>query len=393
MNTISKIFSGAALLSVALFSSCQRGSIEDNGLVNPLDARDGSFTIVGNLANYQTRAHDAVWEAGDKIGAFAFQKGTTTAFGDFANVEYNTVDAAGIFKASNGGITLKGTETADIVAYYPYSATAVTGTTLAVNVATQDPLKNIDVLWGKGTVTADVNTPTVPVTFTHKLSLVEIKFEAKEGYALPAEMKAKLTGVTTDASLNIADGTLTAGSTKGDLEFTAASNAIQAILIPGEKLSKIDFTFDGIAKSFTFTAPYTLEAGKKYTFTFRPYVEQATVMLEIVAGGEQGSITDWGTDATFEPTDLEYGNEEPGTEEPGTEEPGTEDPATPALALAFPGADFESAIDFGTNPLRLATVEDGAGYDGTKGLHIVATEADTSKTTWIFSTQTTNAVE
>ena len=380
MKTIStKILSGAVLLGGVLFASCQRTGVNASGLVNPIDTRDGSFTIVGNLSDYQTRAHDAVWDAGDQIGVFAFTAGTSNLFNNFANVQYNTVDVAGIFKAANGGVVLKGTEKADITAYYPF-ASGLNGNTYVVNVSDQSDLKKLDLLWGKGTLTADATTQTVPVKFAHKLSLIQIRFTSKAGETLPASIKASLKGVKTVATFDVASGAFTLGETTGDITLPAKDGALNLILLPGDVLSGLEFDFDGKVVPFKFPEVYTLKENTKYTFTFTPTKDLKSVTLQV----DGSSISDWGSEVTFE-GDVPYGDVvDPGTPDPGTpEEPGVPapEPGTPSeLSLAFQGGDFESDLklnNFGllkdkTNGLTVA-IEDKEGVNGSKGLVIKGT--------------------
>lgn len=385
MKTIStKILSGAVLLGGMLFASCQRTGVDASGLVNPIDARDGSFTIVGNLSDYQTRAHDAVWDAGDQIGVFAFTAGTSNLFNNFANVQYNTVDAAGVFKAANGGVVLKGTEKADIAAYYPY-ASGLKGNTYAVNVSDQSDLKKLDLLWGKGTLTADATTQTVPVKFAHKLSLIQVRFTPKAGETLPASIKTSLKGVKTAATFDVASGAFTLGETTGDVTLPAKDGAVNLILLPGDVLSGLEFDFDGKVVPFKFDAPYTLKENTKYTFTFTPTKDLKSVTLQV----DGSSISDWGSEVTFE-GEVPYGDVvDPGTPDPGTPDPGTPDPEKPAtLSLAFPGSDFETQVDFGKYGLKDAEIQDGVGIDGSKALHISGTPSGNN---YVFSTPSTNA--
>lgn len=380
MKTIStKILSGAMLLGGMLFASCQRTGIDASGLVNPIDARDGSFTIVGNLSDYQTRAHDAVWDAGDQIGVFAFAAGTSDLFNNFANVQYNTVDAAGVFKAANGGVVLKGTEKADIAAYYPY-ASDLKNNTYTVNVSDQSDLKKLDLLWGKGTLTADATTETVPVKFAHKLSLIQVKFTPKTGETLPASIKASLKGVKTAATFDVASGALTLGETTGDVTLSAKDGALNLILLPGEVLSGLEFDFDGKVVPFKFPESYTLKENTKYIFTFTPTKDLKSVTLQV----DGGSISDWGSDVTFE-GDVPYGD----VVDPGTPDPGTPDPGTPStLSLAFPGSDFETAFNDGGYGMKDAQIVDGVAIDGSKALHISGTPSGNN---YVFSTPSTNA--
>lgn len=380
MRLISQILTGATLLSTMLFASCQRTAGVEGDLINPIDTRDGSFSIVGNLQDYATRAHDTEWNAGDRIGVFAYEAGKTTILKGYSNLAYTTVDKAGVFKAANGGVVLTGSEKADITAYYPYSD-QLQGTKLSLDIKNQADPKALDLLRGKSAVTADASTKTLPVKFNHCLSLVQIRFKPKEGATLPKSIKATLKGATTAATFDVADGALTNGEKKSDLTLSAKDGSISLILLPGQVIDGFEFEVDGTKVPYSFKTPYTLKANTKYTFSFTP--NNGKIFLIISADGTEGSISDWGDEVTFE-DDLYYGK----ADDP--DKPGMgDDPENPAKGvLAFPGADFETMADFGKFGLKDSKIVEGKGVNDSKALQISGTPKGNN---YVFSTPTTNA--
>ena len=70
----------------------------------------------------QTRAYDNQWETGDRIGIYAFGKGTTTVADGYGNIPYTTASGGTTGSFAPDGTTIylptDGTER-DFVAYYP----------------------------------------------------------------------------------------------------------------------------------------------------------------------------------------------------------------------------------------------------------------------------------
>lgn len=130
----------------------------------------------------QTRAYDNQWETGDRIGIYAFGKGTTTVADGYGNIPYTTASGGTTGSFAPDGTTIylptDGTER-DFVAYYPYTA-GLTDGIYTVDVSNQSSQKAID-LMAAATQTADRTNPNVAFNFTHKLCKMELTLKPGSG--------------------------------------------------------------------------------------------------------------------------------------------------------------------------------------------------------------------
>ena len=143
----------------------------------------------------QTRAYDDQWEKGDEIGIFGFTQGDAPTQA-YTNVRYVTTGGDGAFTPDGTTIYLPTDGSSlDFVAYYPYTATAMTDGVYTVNVTDQSDQSAID-LMAAGTQTADRSKNTVTFNFEHKLSKIVLTFKPGDGMALSelAGMKVQLIG-------------------------------------------------------------------------------------------------------------------------------------------------------------------------------------------------------
>ena len=119
------ILLAAAVLSVA---ACNKGEMTPD-----TDTRVALQVTSG----IQTRAYDATWEAGDDIGIFGFTQGDASTQA-YTNVRYVTTGGDGAFTPDGTTIYLPTDGSSlDFVAYYPYTATAMTDGVYTVNVTDQ----------------------------------------------------------------------------------------------------------------------------------------------------------------------------------------------------------------------------------------------------------------
>ena len=88
-----------------------------------------------------SRASGSAWDDGDKVGIFM-----TAGADEFENRQY-TASAAGALTPAGSALKWpEGVETADFLAYYPYTA-SLNGKIYAVDVTNQDDPKAIDLLY------------------------------------------------------------------------------------------------------------------------------------------------------------------------------------------------------------------------------------------------------
>lgn len=338
MKKLTKLASTAMAGALILLSGCCRSGCK-NGVVNPLDERDGSFYINGSID--PLRMADDKWNSGDALGVFALQKGTNSLFGSVANAKYTTPDATGKFVAANGGIVLKGTETADIVAYYPYSSEVGNDLTYKIDVADQSDLSKIDLLRGKASnITGATNE--AQMTFEHKLALLNLTVTGDN----LTNVTASVENVKTNGSYHIAADNVSTGITTGNVSALLKNGMIRMILLPGQELKAIDFMVNGKKMTHTFKTPVALKMGNQYGLTVKfEETGDAGMTIKVTSTNIKPwteGITDGGTitlplDKSGKADDNTGGGEQGGGTGGSTPNPGV----TPAAKPLFPGSDFE----------------------------------------------------
>ena len=246
----------------------------------------------------QTRAYDNQWEAGDRIGIYAFTEGTTTVADGYANIPYitQTSGADGTFAPDGTTIYLPTNGDArDIVAYYPYKQ--LSGDAYEVNVTDQSSQEDID-LMAASTQTADRTDPTVEFSFVHKLSKVEITLQPGSGMTdddlkgLTVALTGQQTAGTFDVTQPASAVTVTTGTaTPITLLTNAEGSFAEGIVLPSVDYNGMSLEITLADGESVFTWPLSnaiesqkFEAGKKYLYTIN--VNKAEISVT-------ATITDW----------------------------------------------------------------------------------------------------
>ncbi len=250
-------------------------------------------------SDIQTRAYNNQWEAGDRIGIYAFTEGTTTVADGYANIPYTTASDGANGSFSPDGTTIylptDGTER-DFVAYYPYT-TGLTDGIYTVDVSDQTSQEGID-LMAAATQTADRTNPDVAFNFTHMLCKVEVTLEPGSGMtATDLEgLTLKLTGQQPQGTFDVKQPTSAVSVTEGTAaELTLLTNAAgtfaEGIILPAVNYDGMSFviTLAGGTSMLSWplsnaTTSSRFDAGKKYLYTLR--VNKAGI--DVTA-----TITDW----------------------------------------------------------------------------------------------------
>ncbi len=168
----------------------------------------------------------------------------------------------------------------DFVAYYPYSATAITDFNVAVDITDQTDPSRIDVLYAKAKG-KDKTTPEIPLIFYHKLAQLVLSFSSAD--VVLEGMKVTLNQVTTNGWLDLTDGVVKQGADIGEItpvvttDATGDTATASAFLLPGQEMTDL-------------TIAVTLADGKKYEW--RPSEENElvggyshTYTLTLTSGG------------------------------------------------------------------------------------------------------------
>lgn len=287
MKNLLLIITGLGLL----FSSCTKEE------VNVVDSElEASFRTYINGTG--TRASGTNWDVDDEIGIYALNQGQTLSasaiYDGKANIQYKNsiAGAAADFSPVGNPIMFPGDGTElDFVAYYPYSATAVSvDYKLAVNISNQSPLSAIDLLYATTTKQSKAN-PSVALAFSHRMAQVVFTLTSTPDINLDG-VTVTLENVLTEGTMNLADGVITAGTVKGTVTpvYDATAKTATAILLPGQQMSDV-------------VVHIALTDGTTYTWSPAAYVLTSNTtnsyILNLTTGEAEvdtdgSTIGDWG---------------------------------------------------------------------------------------------------
>lgn len=226
----------------------------------------------------QTRTYDDQWEKGDEIGIFGFTQGDAPTQA-YSNVRYVTTGGDGALTPDGTTIYLPTDGSSlDFVAYYPYTATAMTDGVYTVNVTDQSDQSAID-LMAAGTQTADRINNTVTFNFEHKLSKIVLTFKPGDGMALSelTRMKVQLTNQQPKALFDVTqpDGEVVVGTNTPatlTLNTDADGTSSEGIILPSANFDGMTIHLELSNGSSFFnwdlnnSKAEKFEAGKKYVY-------------------------------------------------------------------------------------------------------------------------------
>ncbi len=281
-----KTFSAVALATL-LLTACQ-----NDEETTQTDTRVALQVTSG----IQTRAFDNQWEKNDAIGIFGFTQGDAPTQA-YSNVRYVTTGGNGTFTPDGTTIYLPTDGSSlDFVAYYPYTATAMTDGVYTVNVTDQSDQSTID-LMAAGTQTVDRTDPTVTFNFEHKLSKIVFNFTAGVGMDENelAGMTVQLTNQQPKATFDVTqpDGEVVVGTnTPATLTLNTTDDGMssEGIVLPSENFDGMTLHLALVDGGSFFnwdlnnSSANKFEAGKKYVYD----ITVNRTGLSVTA-----TITDW----------------------------------------------------------------------------------------------------
>lgn len=277
--------------SLSLFALAACVSNDDKSEWN-----DGSqpISFTSSIQGLNTRAANAEWTAGDKVGIFMKAANGDLSAATAVN-KLHTTDKSGNLTAFNADNALYyPTEggSVDFVAYYPY-VTSLTGTTYKVDVTTQTDQPAIDLLYSDNAKDFSKNAAGKPqLQFAHMLS--QIVFNVEKDATIPTLNGLKVTfkGMNTKADFSLADGKLSNAGNVADIASKVDVNSATAttIVLPATTLSDIKVVFDLNGKSYTADYPQNaLDAGRKYVHKVKLSDRNGQPVIVM----EAATITDW----------------------------------------------------------------------------------------------------
>ncbi|MDR1666086.1 MAG: fimbrillin family protein [Bacteroidales bacterium] len=261
-----------------------------------------------NISVSKTKASGASWDAGDAIGVFMVEQGSTTVADAANNKKYGVESAgtSGVFSPAapaddnviyypNDGSSV------DFIAYYPYQASITALSTFPVDVSNQSSPAAIDLLYAATTTGySKSHTGTVPLAFSHQLSKLTLNVTAGTGVNSSdlANLSIAIQGLNTAATFHLADGTLSgAGAVANITPFTVTAGATYAALVIPQTIASgtvsIEFSIAAITYSKTWNMPSgVIEKGVEYRYD---------VVLSSSGADVTGTINDWQTGNTNHP--------------------------------------------------------------------------------------------
>lgn len=345
------------LFGLLLLNACDT---EKDSLENPLDnGNQVKFQATIGAAS-STRASGTEWDAGDAIGVYALNEGATLPEGVYdgkENIKYTTPGNGTFTAATTVGISFPETGGAlDFVAYYPYQAT-IDGYTYNINVTNQSNSAAIDLLYSNNAKGKTKENQPVNLEFKHMLSMLVLNIAVGDGVASLDGLTVSITDLKTDGTFNLADGTITTGSTSATITpagaVTGTNGTVAAILVPGQNLNSSKITFSLAGQVYEWIPnSVTLESGKRYTYSLQ-LTTTGLVMLQ-----PEATIVDW--------EDADTGT---GSIILTPEEGAPEDYSTIAeLRLMYTGSDVEITDDI---KIKAVVIQNLTGGNSTSLKNIV----------------------
>ena len=259
-----------AMAGAMTLASCSNEEVNGN------DTKNAQLQVVANIVLPQTRAFDDQWNAGDQIGIYTLKAGTTDidAADNLAyrnNLTEGCAATANFAPAGEAAKLPDDGSKVDVVAYYPYSASAAAGV-VELDVQKQDNQAAIDLLGAKAEGVS-ANAPQAVLNFKHKLTKIFIRTTAEDGSSL-SDLKAYIKGMYTKVSYSaFADElSMVSGDTKKDVEMRSADGYyVEAIVLPNiagndATTRNIEFEHNGKVYKVAISADVKFESGKKYVY-------------------------------------------------------------------------------------------------------------------------------
>ena len=297
MNTKRTFF--YTMLAAGLLASCTNDELADNPLADGPVAAQVTADISQTLTCVSANGVSASFTDGDEINVVADGNATYV---------YTLQDNGTTWSAGDHPYYFKGRGIVSFQAWYADPTIKPENNVIEINTKNQ----TVSSGWNQWDILAtpvvetDVSSPTVAFTgtdaFSHVMTQVTMVFKKGDGISNLAALKGyTLKSLTTDATFNTLDCTLTPGTTTDDIAVTGIEDAsgeeytcTPLILVPQTVTGTIalEVAYNGQTYKATLNAPTAgLQAGYSYTYT----VTVNNTKLEV----SNAAISDWSTDWYF----------------------------------------------------------------------------------------------
>lgn len=310
-----KFFAAATVLTAILMMvSCNDKEGYDNNDPAVVKFTSG-VTAVPQSRVWIDSQDNSAWDAGDPVGIYMVEHGTTTITEDAANVKY-TAATAGLstsFSPSGNPIyyPMDETKKIDFIAYHPYNTfvdLSITNFTSPVNVSDQSSQTAIDLMYavadnsGSGYDKNNGRSNTA-INFNFEHQLAKLVFTVTSGTGAPTDlstMTVSINGMNTRANFDLkgVGGLTDIGDPASITPFRQTgiyAYVYEAILLPESTLGNSHTVTFGIgAETYTWAMSddiASLDAGSiyKYDLTLTKYAVNATGSIKKWTVGSAGN--------------------------------------------------------------------------------------------------------
>lgn len=281
-------FSPVMFISAVLLvlGSCSCQGKRHQGLSSP--SRELSFCVPG------LRVTDDLWEEGDRIGIFAFNRGETFDSGTprHKNRSYSTDQGGevGIFYAEtpSEAIILSEGESLDFFAYYPYDANVGSDNTIILSADEEVPFPSL--LYSddaKNISLKNAADSRVLLHFRHATSCLRIRLLDEASNPLHSA-QVSLQGARLSGEFSLASGKFSSQGPRGEVMLSYNRDGFYASNLVPDQLeddSSLKIGYDG--KKYELPMPSDmrlLEPGKRYDLTVVLRNQGGEVSLSLVGG-------------------------------------------------------------------------------------------------------------
>lgn len=241
-----------------------------------------------------TKVTDAAYESGDVVGLYVVNNGSSLApTGNHADNVAFTYDG-GQWKSSTELYWKDSKTSASFYCYYPRtgSVTDISALPFSVNTdqSTLNGYKASELLWGSKTNVSPTSN-TVDISTNHRMSNLLVYILPGDGYTAESlaqeEIKITLNNLKVKASLNLANGTVTASGNVADITPYKEADHYRALVPPQsiQNLTLISLEVGGY--SFSFKQSITLKSNTQHT---------VKLTVNKVSEGVNIGIGDWEVD-------------------------------------------------------------------------------------------------
>ena len=297
----------AGMMALAFLTGC------NNDMYEGADIAGSPLNVLANINQVSTRLNEngTQWSANDEIGV-------SDVNGTYKNVRYTT-DGSGNFTSSTGLYVLGDGETT-YAAYYPFTGTdSEDAGTIDFNILEDE---NCDFMYAEATATR--SNANAAFTFTHQMTQIVMTLTDSSQPAQASGTRANigdaityiLKNVTVDGTFNTTDGTVTTGTTKGDVTVETILGSTSYVILPptgAQETIEIQVNIDGKTYVGTINPSMTGNTSNSYTIDFSTAEPGVTLTINSAGIGawQDGNEGELGMDDLEEqavPNTLEVGD-------------------------------------------------------------------------------------